>query len=185
MTARTMSDPGNQQGYTLTARVLHWLTAVIVIGLIPAGIYMVDAPAGPTQDLVFNLHRSFGFLLLLIVIVRLFYRLGHRPPPLPAEMPAFQRDIAHTVHWTLYALLIAQPIIGWIGTSAYRAPITVFWLFELPPIWPVDRAFSESLFVVHRLLGFAIGGLALLHIAAALHHHFIHRDSVLMRMVRG
>ncbi len=115
MTSRTMSDPGNQQGYTLTARVLHWLTAVIVIGLIPAGIYMVDAPAGPTQDLVFNLHRSFGFLLLLIVIVRLFYRLGHRPPPLPAEMPAFQRDIAHTVHWTLYALLIVQPVIGWIG----------------------------------------------------------------------
>ena len=68
MTAPTKSIPGNGQGYTLTARVLHWLTAVIVIGLIPAGIYMADAPPGPTQNLIFSLHRSFGFLLLLIVI---------------------------------------------------------------------------------------------------------------------
>ena len=100
-------------------------------------------------------------------------------------MPAIQRGLAHAVHWALYALLILQPIVGWFATSAYRAPIVVFWLFDLPPIWQVDRAFSERLFSVHSLMGFAIGILALMHIAAALYHHFIHRDAVLMRMLRG
>ena len=78
-----------------------------------------------------------------------------------------------------------QPIVGWIATSAYRAPIPVFWTFTLPPIWPVDRAFSERMFLVHRVLGITIAILALAHIAAALYHHFVRRDAVLMRMLRG
>ncbi|MFY9623849.1 MAG: cytochrome b [Rhodoplanes sp.] len=185
MTAGTIGISGGEQGYTLTARVLHWVTAVIVIGMIPAGIYMINAQPGPTQDLLFHLHRSFGVLLLPIMIVRLVYRLAHPPPPLPDVVPAIQRSVAHIVHWALYALLIVQPIVGWIGTSAYRAPILVFWLFEPPPIWPVDRAFSERMFLVHRVLGLTIAFLAVMHIAAALYHHFIRKDAVLMRMLRA
>ena len=152
ITAGTIGISGGWQGYTLTARVLHWVTAVIVIGMIPAGVYMTNAPPGPTQDLLFHLHRSLGVLLLPIMIIRLVYRLAHPPPPLPDVVPAIQRSVAHIVHWALYALLIVQPIVGWIATSAYRAPILVFWLFELPPVWPVDRAFSERMFLVHRVL---------------------------------
>ena len=76
-------------------------------------------------------------------------------------------------------------MVGWIATSAYRAPILVFWLFELPPIWPVDQAFSEKMFAVHRLIGIAIALLLCAHIGAALFHHFIRKDGVLMRMVSG
>lgn len=183
MTGTTRPLP--EKGYTLPARVLHWLTAIIVIGLIPAGIYMADASPGPVTNLVYNLHRSFGFLLLPIVIVRLAYRLMVPPPPLPPNIPPIQQFVAHATHWALYALLIIQPMVGWIATSAYRAPITVFWLFELPPIWQQDRAFSETLFEVHEVIGFAIAALALAHIGAALFHHFIRRDDVLLRMMRG
>ena len=185
MTAGTTGVSGGEQGYTLIARVLHWVTAVIVISMIPIGVYMINAQPGPTQDLLFHLHRSFGVLLLPIMIVRLAYRLAHPPPPLPDVVPAIQRGVAHIVHWALYALLIVQPIVGWIATSAYRAPILVLWLFELPPIWPIDRAFSERMFLVHRVLGFAIAFLAVMHIAAALYHHFIRKDAVLMRMLRA
>jgi cytochrome b561 len=174
-----------RSGYGFTARALHWITAVIVIGMIPAGIYMANANPGPTQDLLFDLHRSFGVVLLPIVLARLVYRFTHPPPPLPSDIPAIQRGAAHAVHYALYALLIVQPIVGWIATSAYRAPILVFWLFVLPPIWPVDRAFSDRMFLVHRALGITIAILALMHIAAALYHHFVRRDAVLLRMLRG
>ncbi len=74
----------------------------------------------------------------LVILLRLANRLIDPPPPLPADIPLVQQFAATSVHWALYALLIVQPIAGWIGTSAFRAPIIVFGLFELPPIWPPD-----------------------------------------------
>lgn len=171
--------------YSLTARVLHWIVAILVLSMIPFGLIMVRLDAGPTQDLLFNLHRSIGAALLPLMLVRLVWRLQNPPAPLPAEIPAIQRAAAHTTHWALYTLMILQPLIGWIATSAYRAPIGVFWMFELPPIWPEDRTFSEQLFAVHRYVGFAIAALVCAHIGAALFHHFVLRDRVLMRMVTG
>lgn len=171
--------------YTLSARILHWLTAILVLSMIPFGILMVRINEGPAQDLLFNLHRSIGVILLPIVFVRLIYRLKNSPLPLPDDVPMIQRAAAHATHWMLYLLLIVQPLVGWIATSAYRAPIRVFWLFELPPIWPENRAFSEGLFALHQLIGFAIAVLICMHIGAALFHHFVHRDRVLMRMISG
>jgi cytochrome b561 len=81
-------------------------------------------------------------------------------------------------------LLVVQPLLGWIATSAYRAPVVVFGLFELPPIWAEDRALSDRLFGVHRLLGFAMAALILAHIAGALFHQFVRRDNLLARMWR-
>src|SRR5262249_19245669 len=116
---------------------------------------------------------------------RLFYRVAHTPPPLPADILWIQRLAAHATHWALYILLIVQAVIGWVATSAYRAPILVFWLFELPPIWPVDQPFAERLFRFHKLIGMAIALLICAHVGAALFHHFIRKDRVLMRMVSG
>jgi cytochrome b561 len=117
--------------------------------------------------------------------MRLGYRLAHPPLPLPDDIPPIQQFAAHATHWALYALLIVQAFVGWIATSAYRAPIVVFGLFQLPPIWPQDQPFSERLFVVHQLMGLAIACLVVAHIGAALRHHFVRRDGVLMRMITG
>lgn len=172
-------------GYTLTARVLHWVTAVIVITLVIVGIIMANLASGPTQDTLYHVHRSLGVLLIPIILYRLFYRLTHPAPPLPDDISPLQQRAAHALHWSLYVLLVVQPIVGWIATSAYRAPILFFWLFEVPPIWPVDQPFSEKLFVVHRGLGILIAVLACGHIGAALFHHFVRRDDVLTRMMRA
>jgi cytochrome b561 len=169
--------------YSATARALHWLTAALVLTMIPIGIVMANLSLGPAGDVLYDIHRSIGAILLPIVLVRLIYRLSNPPPPLPADIPAIQQLAAHTTHWALYVLLIVQPVVGWIATSAYRAPIKVFWLFELPPIWPVDQPFSERLFGVHRLIGIAIALLLCAHIGAALFHHFVRKDEVLMRML--
>jgi cytochrome b561 len=176
---------GLEPGYTFIARVLHWLTAVLVLTMIPIGIAMANADFGPMQDTLYHLHRSIGAVLLPIMLARLAYRLTHPAPSLPDDIPAIQQLAAHMTHWALYVLLIAQALVGWIATSAYRAPILVFWLFELPPIWREDRAFSEAMFLVHRNLGIAIVVLLCAHIGAALFHHFVRKDRVLIRMISG
>jgi cytochrome b561 len=168
--------------YSLTARILHWLTAVLVLTMIPVGITMVNIDGGPLQDFLFKLHESFGVLLMTVIVLRLVYRLINAPPPLPADIPPLQQFAATFVHLALYTLLIVQPIVGWLGTSAFPAPIHVFGLFDLPPIWPADRAFSDQVFVVHRAIGYLIALLVCAHVAAALFHHFVRRDDVLLRM---
>jgi cytochrome b561 len=170
--------------YTPVARALHWITAVLVLGLIPVGIIMHNMEASPFQDRLYNLHRSTGALLLPLAIIRLWYRWTHPPLPLP-DMPALQRFAAESTHWGLYALLIVQPIVGWAATSAYRAPIIIYGLFELPPILPVNQPLSERLFAVHRWLGILMALMICAHVGAALFHHFVNRDRVLMRMVAG
>jgi cytochrome b561 len=174
------------QGYSLPARMFHWITAALVLTMIPIGIAMANFDlGGAVEDPLYHIHRSIGALVLVITASRLIYRLRNPAPPLPADMPAWQQTAAHGTHWALYGLLIAQPIVGWIATSAYRAPVLFFWLFELPPIWPENRPFSEAMFVVHRSLGVIIAILLTMHIAAALYHHFVLKDAVLKRMVSG
>jgi cytochrome b561 len=171
--------------YTATARALHWIIAALVLIMVPVGIVIANEWGGPLQQYLYNLHKSIGAVLLPLVLVRLIWRLTHPPQPLPSDIPAIQQFAAHANHWALYALLIAQPTIGIIATSAYPAPVPVFGLFELPRVWPEDRALSDRLFAVHRWMGIAIGVLALIHIGAALHHHFVRKDRVLMRMITG
>jgi cytochrome b561 len=180
-----MSAIGDTQPstYTPTARLLHWLTAVLVVTMIVVGIVMANMGDGPTKDFLYNLHRSVGVLVLLIVLVRLVYRITHPVPPLPADMPDILKLAARANHWAFYVLLIIQPLVGYVATSAYRAPIRFFWLFELPPIWPENRALSEQLFVVHGIIGVTLAVLICIHVAGALYHHFIRRDHVLQRML--
>lgn len=171
--------------YTSTARALHWLTALMVLIIIPAGIAMTYLASGPAQDFLFHIHRSTGAILIPVILFRLFYRLTHKPAPLPADIPLPQRLAAEATHWGLYGLLVVQPLLGWIATSAYRAPILVFWTFELPPIWPENRALSEQLFVYHKWIGIAIALMLCAHIGGALFHYFVRKDAVLQRMLHG
>ncbi|MBM3529020.1 MAG: cytochrome b [Alphaproteobacteria bacterium] len=176
---------GEAQGYSPAARGFHWVTAALVLTMIPVGVAMANADFGAAQDTLYHIHRSIGALLLPIALARLYYRWRNPAPPLPDDVPAVQRLAAQTVHWALYALLIVQPLIGWIATSAYRAPVLFFWMFELPPIWKVDQPFSEAMFQVHRALGIIMALLIGAHIAGALYHYFVRKDRILMRMVSG
>jgi cytochrome b561 len=180
-----MTDAAAVPAYTVTARILHWVTASLVLLMLPLGLVIANNWGGPLQDQLYDLHRSIGALIIPIILVRVVYRWTHPPAPLPDDIPALQQLAANATHWALYALLIVQPFVGWIGTSAYRATIIVFGLFELPPIWPEDRAFSDRVLFVHGLIGLTIALLLAAHIGAALQHHFVRRDGILMRMISG
>jgi cytochrome b561 len=171
--------------YTITARILHWVMAILILSMIPLGLVIANDWGGPLQESLYDLHRSVGMLIIPLILLRLMYRWAKPPSPLPNDIPAIQQFAAHATHWWLYALLLVQPIVGWMATSAYGEPIKVFGWFEFPPIWPEDRLFSEQLFSIHGLIGTVIAGLVAVHVGGALYHHFVRKDSVLMRMIAG
>jgi cytochrome b561 len=183
--ARSTTDAVAAPAYTMTARMLHWITAFLILFMIPTGVVIANDWGGSLQNSLYDLHKSVGAVLIPIVILRLVHRSANPPLPLSNDIPAIQRLAAHATHWGLYILLIVQPFVGWIATSAYPAPITVFGWVKLPPIWFENRALSEQLFLVHRLIGIALACLVAAHVGAALHHHFARKDRVLMRMITG
>jgi cytochrome b561 len=184
ISARTMNRTA-PIAYSLTARLLHWVTAALILIMLPLGLVIANEWGGPLQDPLYDLHRSIGAVIIPLVILRLGYRVMRPPLPLPNDVPPVQQFAAHATHWGLYTLLIVQPFVGWAATSAYGAPIVVFGLFQLPPILAKNSELSERLFVVHTLIAVAIACLAAVHIGAALYHHFVRKDHVLLRMITG
>lgn len=168
--------------YGATAKTLHWLMAAAILVSLPIGISLEHLPEGPIQDTMYDLHRSFGAVILLLAVLRLANRaIVGAPPPDPGLTP-LERGLSKIVHVLLYVLMIAVPIGGWAATSAYGAPVTVFWLFELPPLVAKDEHLSDTLFALHKAGGLAFGALILLHIAGAVKHG-MKGDGVLARML--
>jgi cytochrome b561 len=180
-TAQTAAVPA----YSVTARVLHWITAVIVFMLVPLGFVIANEAGGAQQERLYDLHKSLGALLVPIIIVRLLVRIVSPPLPLPDDISAIQQFAAHVTHWALYLLVLFQGLIGWIGTSAYPAPVPFFGLFNMPALWPENRALSDQLLWLHGWCGILIAIVVTIHVAAALYHHFVRKDRVLMRMLTG
>jgi cytochrome b561 len=178
-----MTTPGASESYSATHKWLHWVIAFLVIAAVFMGVAMVNVGRGPVQNVLFDLHRSVGALVLALTGIRLVWRLLHPvPPPVPGLAP-LQALAARVVHVALYVLLFAMPLLGWAGTSAFGAKIMVFGLFELPPILARDRALAATLLGIHGWTGFAFAGLFTLHALAALHHHIVRRDATLRRML--
>ncbi|ADZ72343.1 cytochrome b [Polymorphum gilvum] len=169
--------------YDAVARLFHWVTVVLVLAMVPAGIAMTRIGPGSLQNTLFDFHRSVGVLLLVLTLLRLVWRLTRRPAPLPPSVPAVQRLAAAAVHGALYLILIFNPLLGWIATSAYGAPIPVFGLFTLPPLIAQDRPLSESLFAAHMALGILFTAAIIVHFAAAVYHGAVKRDGVMSRML--
>lgn len=181
----TGSPPGPDTGYAPLAKAVHWLTAFCVIAAIPLGITMVNLPSGPLQNTLFDLHRSFGAVVLALACCRLATRLAYGKPPPHPSLSRFQRIASEGAHHALFALVFIVPLLGWAGTSAFGAPISVFGLFILPPILAVDQALAKVLLRVHTVFAILMTAILAAHIGAALYHGVIRRDGVLSRMLPG
>jgi cytochrome b561 len=182
-----MAAAATNDGYASAAKLLHWLVAACVIVLIPVAVAMVNASPGPRQDMLYNLHKGLGAVVLGLMAMRVGYRLMFGGPAPEKSLSAMQRFVSQAVHVALYALLIAMPVLGWAGTSAYGAPVPVFGLFELPKLVATEpspnKDYAAFLFQIHKVLGFILAALVLLHISAALYHYFVRRDGVMQRML--
>ena len=168
--------------FSTPAIVLHWLMALLIFAGFPLGLYMVDLPLSPDKLKLYSYHKWIGVTVLLLVAVRLSWRLTHTPPPLPAGIAAWQRRVGAVVHGLLYLLMIAIPLSGWLMSSAKGFQTVWFGVLPLPDLIEKDRELGELLAGVHKVLNFSLLTLVILHAGAALKHHFIERQPFLQRM---
>lgn len=168
------------QRYGRIAVLLHWLMAVIVLGLLTLGLYMVRLPIGLEKLKLYGWHKEYGLLVLGLILLRLLWRLYNITPRL--ALPSWEKAAARVVHWLLYALMILMPLTGWLLTSAAGLRPAFFGLITLPALIAPDEALRNTFGTLHEIFAWSLIGLILLHTAAALKHHFIDRDDILRRM---
>lgn len=180
-----MNDRAAQR-YGTVAMILHWLIAAAIIGMLIVGKYMHemdDNDAG--KFALYQLHKSVGITIFALTVLRIVWRLMHPVPPLPASMPMWERWAAHGSHFLLYALMLGLPLSGWLHVSTDRLGVPTLWfgLFEVPHFPVVSDRLTEWMEELHELLGNAMILLLIIHVGAALKHHFWDRDNVLKRML--
>lgn len=173
--------------YTLTAIVLHWVLGVALLAMIAVGAYMADLPFSPQRLKLFNWHKWAGISILVLSIVRLAWRLTHRPPALSAAienaMPRWQMVAYHATHHGLYALFFIVPLLGWAYSSAAGFPIVLFGQLPLPDFVPADKELAEMIKPWHGYAAFLMLALVAAHVGAAIKHQFIDRDGLISRML--
>ena len=170
--------------YSWGAIWLHWSIAAFVLVNLVLGLFHESLLDG--LKWVIPIHKAIGITVLALTLARIAWRLMHRPPPLLVDMAPWERTVAKVVHWSFYVLLLALPISGWMLSSnpARLRPMSWFGLFPIPPL-PISGATAGLGHEAHGVLGYLMAALVAVHIAAALRHHFVLRDSVLARMLPG
>jgi|SRR6266850_386016 len=169
--------------YGAVAQTLHWLIVALIVVQVTTALLALDMPFGPHKADMLARHKSFGMTILMLVALRLLWRLMNPVPQLPVSLKPYERGLAHVSHYLLYLLLFAMPLSGWVMSVAKNYPVSWFHLFTWPnPVAP-DKELAESMEEVHKTLAWILGGAVSIHILAALRHHFVLKDDVLKRML--
>lgn len=169
--------------YTRTAVTLHWLVVLLIFAAFPLGLYMHDLPLSPHKLRMYSYHKWIGVTVFMFAVIRLYWRITHRPPALPESMPDWEKLAAYSTHYTFYFLLFAIPVSGWLMSSALGFQTVWFEVLPLPDLVGKDKHLADLLRGVHEALSYLMLGLVCAHIGASLKHHFIDRDDVLVRMI--
>jgi len=170
-------------GYGWVTRFNHWLSAILVIGLIALGVYMTGLPDSPDKFELYDLHKAVGIGVLALILIRLLWlKISPNPKLLPAKR--LEHILAHSVRGLLYLSLLAMPLSGWAMSSAGGHDVSFFGLWTLPPLVPENETLGTVAKTLHAVIGqFVFPALIGLHIAGALKHHFVYRDATLKRML--
>ena len=178
--------------YTTVAIALHWLIGLAIIFMLALGLLMNNLP-DDRQELqykLYQLHKSVGITILALSLLRLIWRLMHRPPPLPAGTPRRERLLSQAVHWAFYGFMIGMPLTGWamVTVSPLNIPTVLYGVVTLPPLPGLsgitDRKAADELFAnIHNYAAFTLIALIPFHIGAALFHRYVRHDEVLHHML--
>lgn len=169
--------------YDRVLKAVHWASLLLVIAAFMA-VWLSHAGASREQsELLVQLHRSIGVTVFAVTLFRLAWRWNSRIPPLPAELPLFQKIGARATECALYLLLLLQPVLGLIHTNARGRRVDFYLLGELPPVVGPDKVLAKQAMAAHELGAYLLLALIALHAAAALFHHFVRRDNVLNAML--
>lgn len=169
--------------YRPAIQALHWLIALVVIGLLIVGLIMhYHLIPKPDEKILGFLHMSFGICVLLLMIVRLFVRAGSRVPPLPSSVGWLNRIASHTTQALFYILLLAQPVFGILFVEAHGQKVPFFGLFTLPMVVGKSKSLHHIFAFLHFWNGILLIALVLLHVAGALFHQ-LRGELIIRRMM--
>ncbi|MBV8394336.1 MAG: cytochrome b [Alphaproteobacteria bacterium] len=173
-----MAEPA----YRPPAKVLHWLSALLVFGLIAVGFWMVGLPFGLLKLQAYAWHKWIGLTVLVLTLTRLAWRWHAPPPPLPDRLTGWERRLAPVGHGALLILLLALPVSGWTMSSAGGVDVYWFGVLHMPDLVPRDPALFETLRTAHHWLAWLLMAVLALHIAAVVRHDVVRRDGIFRRM---
>ena len=170
--------------YSAVARSLHWMMALAIIGLIGLGWYMVGLTYfDPWYNGSLETHKSVGLLALVLAVVNIAWSLYARPPARSAALKPWESAAAAFTHRTLYAMMVAIPVSGYIISTSAGSPVSVFGLFDIPVLLPKNETLREAAVAFHYYAAYGTAGLVAVHALAALKHQFIDKDGTLRRML--
>jgi cytochrome b561 len=169
--------------YGALAKLLHWTIVVLIIAQYVIAEAADELPDGIEKLSVLTQHKSLGMVVLILAVARIGWKLANRGTPAPVSMPAWQRKAAAASHGLLYLLILAQPLSGWVMSSAANYPVTLFGWFQFPALVAPNHDLHEGLEELHEVLFYALAIVALLHAAAAVYHHVWMKDDTLRRML--
>ena len=178
-----MPDQNLPTRYSAVAQAFHWIIAALIVTQFVLFNLEDDLPIGAHKLALLARHKSVGMTVLMLAILRLLWRLKHPPPALPPGMTPPQRMLARATHIAFYVLLFAMPITGWMMSSAKNYSVSWFGLFTRPNLIGKSEAAYNFLHSTHEFLSDVLFAIAVLHILAALKHHFWNKDDVLLRML--
>ncbi len=167
--------------YGRVAIILHWVMAILLAGMAGLGWYMLANEDEPGMQWYFDLHRSIGMVIALLIVIRVLWRLAHRPQALPASVPAWQARLAAGAQVLLYLLITAMVVTGYLGASYTRSGVSIFgWP---TPHWAVpNREWAHQLFDIHSALIWVLVAVVSVHALGALKHLLMDKDGVFQRM---
>jgi len=167
--------------YAAPAILLHWVLALLIAFMAGLGWYMMSVEHDPGGRWYMDLHKSIGLIVFALVLLRVLWRVFHKPAPLPRSLPAWQALLSSLTQWLLYACMVALPVTGLVGAEYSRAGLAFFGI-PLPAGMAPDRATSKLFFGMHEFLVWVLVGLVALHVLGALRHLLVDRDDVFDRM---
>jgi cytochrome b561 len=178
-----MPNPAEKTRYDAVAQTFHWLIAALIVVQFALAWTADDLPLGLHKLALLARHKSFGMTVLTLAVLRLLWRWSHRPPALPKAMTPIEVKLAHATHLAFYVLLFAMPLSGWLMSSAKNYSVSWFGVFTWPNLIGKNEAAFSALRETHEFLSWALLAMAILHVLAALKHHFWNKDDVLLRML--
>ena len=165
------------------SQLFHWLIVALILVQAALGLTGLLLPLGVEKLAVLARHKSIGMSILGLAALRLLWRWVNPSPPLPSNLKPHERWLAHFTHVSLYGLLFAMPLTGWIMSSARGFPVSWFNLVQLPDLVPKSRTLYDAMVTTHGALAIALAAVVTLHIAGAIKHHFVLKDDTLRRML--
>lgn len=175
--------------YGAIAIALHWVLGLAIVAMLCMGWYMTGLAFSPQRLKLYNWHKWAGVALLSLSLLRLLWRLAHRPPALPqtmqSAMPSWQLRAHHGVHALMYVLFFLVPLLGWAYSSAAGFPIVFLGWLPLPDLLAADKALADAIKPLHGVAAYTLAVLVLLHVAAAIKHQLIDQDGLMARMLPG